>query len=104
MKPVRKLVWWAVIVIGLMLAVLIGFWVRPLSYFNALTYVQMRLAGAHMRRPWAGGARTLFAPAGHLRHASSPMRQRASASLPHHLRWSFTSIAIAWARGRSASS
>jgi pimeloyl-ACP methyl ester carboxylesterase len=45
-KPVRKLVWSAVIVIGLILAVLIGFWARPLSYFNTLTYVQLGLAGA----------------------------------------------------------
>ena len=49
MKPVRKLVWSTVIVVGLILAVFIGFWARPLSYFNALTYVQLRLAGAHSR-------------------------------------------------------
>jgi len=48
-KPVRKLVWSTVIVVGLILAVFIGFWARPLSYFNALTYVQLRLAGAHSR-------------------------------------------------------
>lgn len=48
-KPVRKLVWSAVIVIGLFLAAAIGFWARPLSYFNGLTDLQMRLAGAHSR-------------------------------------------------------
>jgi pimeloyl-ACP methyl ester carboxylesterase len=56
-KPVRKLVWSAVILISLMLAVLIGFWARPLSYFNALTSVQLRLAGAHSRSVTVGGNR-----------------------------------------------
>jgi pimeloyl-ACP methyl ester carboxylesterase len=56
-KPVRKLVWSAVIVIGLILAVLIGFWARPLSYFNELTYIQMSLAGAHSRSVTVGGHR-----------------------------------------------
>jgi len=56
-KPVRKLVWSAMIVIGLILAVLIGFWARPLSYFNALTYVQLRLAGAHSAEVTVGGYR-----------------------------------------------
>ena len=53
-KPIRKLVWSAVIVIGLFLAVVIGFWARPLSYFNALTYVQLRLAGARSRSVTVG--------------------------------------------------
>jgi pimeloyl-ACP methyl ester carboxylesterase len=56
-KPVRKLVWTAVIVIGLILAALIGFWARPLSYFNGLTYIQMSLAGAHSRSVTIGGNR-----------------------------------------------
>ena len=57
MKPVRKLVWAAVIAIGLILAVVIGFWARPLSYFNALTSVQLSLAGAHSRSVMVGGHR-----------------------------------------------
>jgi pimeloyl-ACP methyl ester carboxylesterase len=56
-KPVRKFVWSAVVVIGLILAVLIGFWARPLSYFNELTYVQMSLAGAHSRAVTVEGHR-----------------------------------------------
>jgi pimeloyl-ACP methyl ester carboxylesterase len=56
-KPVRKLIWSAVIVIGLIVAVLIGFWARPLSYFNALTYVQLRLAGARSLSETVGGYR-----------------------------------------------
>jgi pimeloyl-ACP methyl ester carboxylesterase len=56
-KPVRKLVWTAVIVIGLILALLIGFWARPLSYFNGLTYIQMGLAGADSRSVTIGGNR-----------------------------------------------
>lgn len=46
MKPVRKLVWAIVIVLAVTVAVATGFWARPLSYFNGLTYVQMRLGGA----------------------------------------------------------
>ena len=57
MKPVRKLVWSAVIVISLILAVLVGFWARPLSYFNELTYIQMSLAGAHSRSVTVAGHR-----------------------------------------------
>jgi pimeloyl-ACP methyl ester carboxylesterase len=56
-KPVRKLVWSAVIVIAMILAVLIGFWARPLSYFNELTYIQMSLAGAHSRSVTVAGHR-----------------------------------------------
>jgi pimeloyl-ACP methyl ester carboxylesterase len=56
-KPVRKLVWSAIIVISLFLVVVIGFWARPLSYFNALTYVQLRLAGAHSAEVTVGGHR-----------------------------------------------
>ncbi len=46
MKPMRKLVWAIVVVVTLIVAVSGGFWFRPLSYFNGLTYVQMRLGGA----------------------------------------------------------
>jgi pimeloyl-ACP methyl ester carboxylesterase len=47
LKPVRKLLWAAIVLIALVLAVVIGFWARPLSYFNELTFVQLALAGAH---------------------------------------------------------
>lgn len=57
MKPVRKLLWAAAIVIALIFAVAIGFWERPLSYFNGLTYVQMNLEGAKSRFVTAAGHR-----------------------------------------------
>lgn len=49
MKPGRKLAWAAGIVLAILVAVCIGFWERPLSYFDGLTYVQMRLGGATSR-------------------------------------------------------
>lgn len=45
-KPIRKLVWAIVIVAAFIVALAAGFWARPLSYFNALTAMQMRLGGA----------------------------------------------------------
>ena len=49
MKPVRKVALSAAIAIVLIVAVMAGFWARPLSYFNGLTYVQMSLGGAKSR-------------------------------------------------------
>jgi len=48
-KPVRKVALSAAIAIALIVAVMAGFWARPLSYFNGLTYVQMSLGGAKSR-------------------------------------------------------
>jgi pimeloyl-ACP methyl ester carboxylesterase len=48
-KPSRKLAWAAAIAIAVLLAVAIGFWERPLSYFNRFTELQMRLGGAKSR-------------------------------------------------------
>jgi pimeloyl-ACP methyl ester carboxylesterase len=45
----RKLIWAIVIVAAVIVAVAIGFWERPLSYFNTLTAVQMRAGGAKSR-------------------------------------------------------
>ena len=47
MKPVRKLLWAAALFAVVVLAVFVGFWARPLSYFNGLTYLQLALSGAH---------------------------------------------------------
>lgn len=47
MTAARKLAWAAAIVIALVIAVAVGFYERPLSYFNGLMYVQMAMAGAH---------------------------------------------------------
>ncbi len=57
MKPARKLAWTAVIVVAMVAAVGITFWERPLSYFDGLTYVQMRLGGAKSKYIVAAGHR-----------------------------------------------
>ncbi len=57
MKPTRKLAWASVVVIVLIVAVMVGFWERPLSYFNGLTYVQMSLGGAKSRYVTVAGHR-----------------------------------------------
>lgn len=57
MKSKRKLAIAALLVIAFIAAVAAGFWERPLSYFNGLTYVQMRLGGAKSRYLTVGGHR-----------------------------------------------
>ena len=42
---------------AVVLAVAIGFWQRPVSYFNQLMYVQMALAGAHSHSVTVAGHR-----------------------------------------------
>lgn len=49
MKPSRKVLWSLGVLAALFLAFWIGFYERPLSYFNHLTYLQMSLSGAHSR-------------------------------------------------------
>ncbi len=71
MKPVRKLVWAAVIGIGLFVAVAVGFWERPLSYFNGLTFVQMRLGGAKSQYVTVAGHRIHYYTVG--RESSRPV-------------------------------
>lgn len=46
MKAGRKLVWFFVVVVVLIIAAGIGFYERPVSYFNALTSFQLWAAGA----------------------------------------------------------
>jgi pimeloyl-ACP methyl ester carboxylesterase len=53
-KVVRKLLWIAgvlVVVVGL------GFWARPVSYFNEMTYLRMRLSGVESRSVTVSGYR-----------------------------------------------
>ncbi len=57
MTPKRKLAWAVVIASALIVAVVAGFWERPLSYFNGLTYLQMRLGGASSRYVTVAGHR-----------------------------------------------
>ena len=47
MKPILKLLWALGVVVAIILAAIIGFWERPVSYFNELLYLQMAIAGAH---------------------------------------------------------
>ena len=47
MRPIQKLKWVLGVPAALMLAAVIGFWARPVSYFNELLYFQMDMAGAH---------------------------------------------------------
>lgn len=57
MKPVRKVLWAASIVAALLLAVVVGFWLRPISYFNRMLYLQLALAGVHSRTVEVNGIR-----------------------------------------------
>jgi pimeloyl-ACP methyl ester carboxylesterase len=57
LKPVRKYIWAAVIFFTLVIAVLAGFWARPLSYFNALTAFQMWMGGARSHEITVAGHR-----------------------------------------------
>lgn len=49
MTPKRKLALAAAIAVAIIVGTMIGFWERPLSYFNTLTAVQMKLGGATSR-------------------------------------------------------
>ncbi len=57
MTPKRKLTLAVVIGIAVIVSVIAGFWERPLSYFNTLTAVQMRLGGARSRYVTVAGHR-----------------------------------------------
>lgn len=60
MTGMRKLAVAAGIVAVCIVAVGIGFWDRPLSYFNGLTYVQMSLGGAKSRYVMVAGHRVHY--------------------------------------------
>jgi pimeloyl-ACP methyl ester carboxylesterase len=57
LKPVRKYVWAAVIFFTIAIAVLAGFWARPLSYFDRLTAFQMWMGGARSHEITVAGRR-----------------------------------------------
>jgi pimeloyl-ACP methyl ester carboxylesterase len=48
-KPSRKVLWFLGVLACLFLAFWVGFYQRPLSYFNHLLYFQMSVSGAHSR-------------------------------------------------------
>lgn len=57
MTGMRKLALAAGIVVACIVAVAIGFWERPLAYFNGLTYMQMSLGGAKSKYLMVAGHR-----------------------------------------------
>ena len=57
MKPVRKLIWTIAVLATLVIAIGVGFYERPVSYFNRLLYLQMGLAGAESRNVTVAGHR-----------------------------------------------
>lgn len=64
MKPSRKVLWSLGVLAALFLAFWIGFYERPLSYFNHLTYLQMSLSGAHSRWIEVDGIRVHYYESG----------------------------------------
>jgi pimeloyl-ACP methyl ester carboxylesterase len=56
-KPSRRLLWFLGVLACLFLAAWIGFYERPLSYFNHLLYLQMSTSGAHSRWMTVNGYR-----------------------------------------------
>ncbi len=57
MRPLRKLLWAAILLVVVVIAVAVGFWERPLSFFNGFTDLQMSLAGAHSQYQAIDGIR-----------------------------------------------
>ena len=57
MKLGRKLLWSAGVVVGLAALAGLGFWARPVSYFNELTYLREDLAGIESRTVTVAGHR-----------------------------------------------
>lgn len=60
MSPIRKFLTAACVLIAIAIAAVAGFWARPLSYFNALLYLQMGLAGAHSHSVAVAGHRVHY--------------------------------------------
>lgn len=54
MKPVRKYIWAAVLFLIVVIAIVTGFWARPLSFFNTLTAFQMWMRGARSHEVMVG--------------------------------------------------
>jgi pimeloyl-ACP methyl ester carboxylesterase len=59
-KPVRKQLKFLAVLAALALAVGIGFWERPVSYFTQLLYIQMAAKGAHSNWITVGGHRVHY--------------------------------------------
>ena len=57
MKPVRKYTWATVIFFSAVILFLVGFWARPLSYFNTFTAFQMWMGGARSHEITVAGHR-----------------------------------------------
>jgi len=59
-KLVRRLKWIAGVFVALVLVAGVGFWVRPVSFFNGLTYLQLRLAGVESHSVTVTGHRVHY--------------------------------------------
>lgn len=57
MKPSRNALWTMGVLAAIFIAAWIGFFLRPISYFNHLTYLQLDLAGVDSRSVTVNGIR-----------------------------------------------
>lgn len=54
---IRRLLWIAGAVVVLALVTVAAFWARPVSFFNEVTYISLRMGGAESREVTVGGHR-----------------------------------------------
>jgi pimeloyl-ACP methyl ester carboxylesterase len=59
-RLVKKLQWIGGVVVALALVAGMGFWVRPVSFFNGLMYLNLRLAGVESREVTVAGHRVHY--------------------------------------------
>jgi pimeloyl-ACP methyl ester carboxylesterase len=59
-RPIRKFLIFAGVLVVFILAAALGFWLRPVSYFNELMYFQLARAGAHSDSVTVAGHRVHY--------------------------------------------
>jgi pimeloyl-ACP methyl ester carboxylesterase len=57
MKTYKKLLWVAGLIVALVVVAGVGFWLRPVSFFNEFNSVRLRLAGVESREVMVAGHR-----------------------------------------------
>jgi pimeloyl-ACP methyl ester carboxylesterase len=57
MKAYKKLLWVAGLIVALVVVAGVGFWLRPVSFFNEFSSVRLRLAGVESREVTVAGHR-----------------------------------------------